>query len=134
MRFGQVRLLVKDFNGCVRFYRDVMGLTVVFGEEDSKYAEFKTEDGASLALFVRQSQAEAVGTTDLPSEAVCQDRVLLSFAVDDLGASIEELCGRGARFVTDIQEHADWGVTTAYLRDPDGNLIELFVHLLPAGQ
>jgi hypothetical protein len=35
------------------------------------------------------------------------------------------LKARGAQFVADLTDRPDWGIRTAHLRDPDGNLIEL---------
>jgi catechol 2,3-dioxygenase-like lactoylglutathione lyase family enzyme len=68
MKLSFVRLLVDDYGACFRFYRDVMGFPVTFGDEEGAYADF------------------------------------------DAGA--------------------DWGIRVAYVRDPDGNLIELN-HAIP---
>jgi len=119
-----VRLLVTDFPACFRFYRDVLGFEVLWGEEEGRYADFKAGD-AIVALYDRRLMAEAVGTTGLPSEAEAQDRILLTFAVEDVDAVCEQLKVRGVRFVTEPQDRPDWGIRTAHLRDPDGNLIEI---------
>ena len=53
MRFSNVRLLVKDFAGCFKFYTEQLGLEPAWGDENSGYASFKVADGIEgLALFV----------------------------------------------------------------------------------
>lgn len=129
MHLTHIRLLVTTFAECFRFYRDALGFKVRWGEEDGGYADFLAGNGAILALFDRRAMAEAVGTADLPQEATSQDRVALIIAADNLEASVARLREYGATIVTDPQDRPDWGIRTAHLRDPDGNLIELYVPL-----
>lgn len=129
MRLYSLRLLVEDFDACFRFYRDLIGLELVWGEEGGRYADFKAGDGTLVALFRRDLMAEALGTTDLPTSAPAQDRSLLVFQADNLDDTIARLRGQGAAFVTDARDHPEWGIRTAHLRDPDGNLIELYTPL-----
>lgn len=52
MRFSNVRLLVKDFAGCFKFYTEQLGLEPAWGDENSGYASFKVADGIEgLALL-----------------------------------------------------------------------------------
>jgi len=134
MYLGHPRLLVSNFAECFRFYRDVMGLEVTWGSEDDSYAAFTDREGkeTTLALFRRRAMAEVVGTADLPFETVCQDRFALIVEVEDLDGLVEELRGRGVQFVPGPQDYPDWGIRSAYLRDPDGNLIELSSSLDPS--
>ena len=124
-----VRLLVMDFAGCFHFYRDVMGFAPGWGEPTSTYASFRVKGGTGLALFRRNLQADAIGTIDLPPQIPQQDRVLLAFEVEDLEATVAELTARGAKFVTEPRAYPDWTIRAAYLRDPDGNLLEIFMGL-----
>jgi catechol 2,3-dioxygenase-like lactoylglutathione lyase family enzyme len=126
MHLVSVRLLVSDFDGCFRFYRDIMQFQPDWGEEGSTYASFRTTPGAALSLFRRDHMAEAIGTADLPSVTQCQDRAALIFLVTDIEAEVKELRSRGAQFLSDPRDFPDWTIRAAYLRDPDGNLIELF--------
>ncbi|MEW5868367.1 MAG: VOC family protein [Chloroflexota bacterium] len=84
MKLTHVRLLVTDFPACFRFYRDSMGFAATWGDENSGYASFVAGEDATLALFDRQAQAEAVGAASLPLEAACQDKAMLIFEVDNL--------------------------------------------------
>ncbi len=127
MQLNQVRLLVTDFDACFRFYRDVLELPVGFGEEGDVYADFKLGGDLTLALFARQEMAKAIGTTDLPATATSQDRTVVVFGVDDLEATVAHLRARDVEIVAEPTDRSDWGMRTAHFRDPDGNLIEIFV-------
>jgi lactoylglutathione lyase len=69
--------------------------------------------------------SQALGTTNLPAQAEAQDRFLLIFGVEDLDATVARMRERGAQFVTEPADHPEWGIRTAHLRDPDGNIIEI---------
>jgi catechol 2,3-dioxygenase-like lactoylglutathione lyase family enzyme len=132
-RLTHVRLLVADYPACFRFYRDVMGLEVVWGDEDGRYADFRAGE-AMVALYNRRLMAEAVGTADRPPDADAQDRAALIFEVEDVDAAAEQLGARGVEFVTEPEDRPDWGIRAAHFRDPDGNLIEINRDLPPAGE
>jgi lactoylglutathione lyase len=125
VKLSFIRLLVTDFDACFRFYRDVMGFEVGWGEEGAGYADFKTGSDTGLALFDKAEMSQALGTTDLPAQAEAQDRFLLIFGVEDLDATVAAMRERGAQFVTEPTDHPEWGIRTAHLRDPDGNIIEI---------
>jgi catechol 2,3-dioxygenase-like lactoylglutathione lyase family enzyme len=129
VKFNQVRLLVTNFDGCFRFYRDVLALPVGFDNEGDVYADFKLGGDLTLALFERQAMAQAVGASDLPATADSQDRVSLTFAVDDLQAAVAHLQAHGVELVAEPADRPEWGMRTAHFRDPGGNLLEIFVPL-----
>jgi lactoylglutathione lyase len=133
VKLDHPRLLVANFAECFRFYRDLLGFRVTWGDEGNVYAAFSDREGtdATLALYRRQKMAEVVGTGDLPPAAPSpsQDRVALVVATDDLDAAVERLQAQGVHFLVGPRDFPDWGIRAAYLRDPDGNLIELYGHL-----
>lgn len=129
MKFNQVRLLVTNFDGCFRFYRDVLALPIGFGNEGDVYADFKLGGDLTLALFARQAMAESVGTTNLPLTANSQDRTVVVFGVDDLQATVARLQAHGVELVAEPTDRPEWGMRTAHFRDPDGNLLEIFVSI-----
>jgi predicted enzyme related to lactoylglutathione lyase len=120
MRFSQARLLVDDFAAAFRFYRDTLGLGTAFGDESSGYASFDTGTG-TVAIFERAGQGDVV---ELQPPG---DSTLLVLEVDDVDATVG---GLGSYVVQAPVDQPDWGGRVAYLRDPSGNLIELF-QLLP---
>ncbi len=127
MHLGHVRLLVTDFAACFRFYRDVMGFKPTWGDEEDSYASFVQQEGGEvvLALFGRRAMAEAIGTDKLPVEAACQDRVVFIMEVEDVDTLVDSLRQRGMQPLVEPRDYPDWSIRSAYLRDPDGNLIEL---------
>jgi catechol 2,3-dioxygenase-like lactoylglutathione lyase family enzyme len=116
VKLSQVRLLVDDFGESFRFYRDVLGLETSFGEDDGPYASFRT-DGGAIAIFERDGQSEVVGLR-LPG-----DGAVVVLEVDDTDAEVERL---REHVVAGPVDRPDWGGRVAYLRDPDGHLVELF--------
>ena len=116
MRFSQVRLLVDDFPAAFAFYRDTLGLGVASGHESSGYASFDAGPG-SVAIFERAGQGEVV---ELRTPG---DSTLLVLEVDDVDAVIAD---KGEHVVQAPVDQPAWGGRVAYLRDPSGNLIELF--------
>jgi lactoylglutathione lyase len=116
VKLSQVRLLVEDFAPAFRFYRDELGLSPSSGDESSGYASFATP-GGTIAIFERGGQAEAVLLRE-PG-----DSALTVLEVDDVDAVSEQL---RAHVVHSPEDKPEWGGRVAYLRDPSGNLLELF--------
>jgi catechol 2,3-dioxygenase-like lactoylglutathione lyase family enzyme len=119
-----LRLLVSDFKACFLFYRDVLGLRTAWGDEETGYAEFEAGH-VRLALFGKDEMAEVVGTTNLPGKVDGQDEVTVVLRVGDVDQVCEELQQSGVELITQPQDRVEWGIRTAHLRDPDGNLIEI---------
>jgi lactoylglutathione lyase len=123
MKFSQVRLLVDDFGAAFRFYRDELGLEVGFGDESSGYASFAAGTG-TIAIFERADQNEVL---ELRAPG---DSTLTVLEVDDADAAVARLSDY---VVQAPQDQPEWGGRVAYLRDPSGNLLELF-QVLPASE
>ncbi len=120
MRLGQVRLLVDDFASCFRFYRDVLGLEPSWGDEAGPYASFAADDDlGQVALFERRGQ-ESVVALRPPG-----DGCLVSFVVDDLDAAIGRIGSAGGETLGAPVTQPGWGIRAVYLRDPEGNLVEV---------
>lgn len=123
-KFTHTRLLVSEFKACFRFYRDVLGFQVTYGTEDGTYVDFDTGP-TNLALFDRLEMSKAVGTANLPPNAEVQDKVCLIFAVEDVDAICKKIREQGVSLIGEASDHPDWGIRSAYFRDPDGTLIEI---------
>jgi predicted enzyme related to lactoylglutathione lyase len=123
-RYDFTRLLVSDFAACYRFYRDVIGLEPGFGTEEDTYADFGTR-ATGISLFDAAEMAKAVGTTGLPPGAARHDGFCLVFGVADVDAAWGAMTAAGGAGVAGPTDHPDWGIRTAHLRDPDGNLVEI---------
>jgi lactoylglutathione lyase len=129
--YNYTRLLVSNFKACFLFYRDVMGFQATYGTEDDTYADFNTGQ-VSIALFDKQEMSKTLGTSHLPADTKAQDKVCLIFAVEDVDAVYQQLKKQGIHLATEPADHLDWGIRSAYFRDPDGNLIEINQPLQPS--
>jgi lactoylglutathione lyase len=116
MKLSDARLLVDDFGAAFRFYRDELGLEPVFGGESSGYASFGVGNG-TIAIFERSEQGPVVELRG-PGDAT-----IVVLEVDDAATLAERW---RAHVVAGPVARPDWGGRVAYLRDPSGNLLELF--------
>jgi lactoylglutathione lyase len=115
-----VILVVDDLDRALRFYTETLGLSL--GHRSGEYAQLDT--GATrVALYTRSAMASIL---HMPLEAPRADApgFEIGFKVANVDAAFNELVGRGAAPVVEPTGRF-WGQRTAYIRDPDGHLIEL---------
>jgi catechol 2,3-dioxygenase-like lactoylglutathione lyase family enzyme len=112
LKLTHVRLLVDDFAEAFRFYQDTLGLTCTFGNASGSYADFDT--GPATLAITREAQAT---TTELRDPG---DGALYPIGVDDVEAEAARLG------LPEPVSRTDWGIRVAYIRDPAGNLLELY--------
>lgn len=124
MKFGYTILYVEDVGRSVRFYEEAFGLERRFVHESGQYAEMET-GGTALAFA-----SNALGESNLPdgfrkndpSEAPAG--VEIALVTDDVSAAFEAAMVAGATKVVEPKTKP-WGQDVAYVRDPDGVLIEI---------
>lgn len=132
MKFSNVRLLVKDFAKCFKFYTEQLGLEPAWGDETTGYASFKVADGIEgFALFVSDWMAPAVGNADKEQPVGYREKSLVGFSVDNVDDTYAALKAKGVTFINEPTDMPDWGMRTVHLRDPEDNLIELYSELAP---
>ncbi len=130
MKFINVRLLVGDIAASIKFWRDVMGLQMMYGDESMGYAYFET-DSAGIELMTRVGFASALGETSLSAPQGYP--AVLDFRVEDVDAAYADLVGRGATAVAGPQDRPAWGARSAHLSDPNGYIVELYSQLPGSG-
>ena len=131
MKFSNVRLLVKDYKKCFKFYTEKLGLEPAWGDENSCYASFNVAEGIEgFALFASDFMAPVVGNADKEHPAGYREKSMVSFQVENVDKIYESLMAKGIGFINKPTDMADWGMRTVHFRDPEENLIELFT-LLP---
>ena len=129
MKFSNVRLLVRDYEQCFRFYTEKLGLEAAFDIEGC-YGSFKVAEGIEgLAIFTSDLMAPVAGNADKELPAGCRDKMMVSFEVDNVDEAFETLSARGVEFVNRPTDMPGWGMRVVHLRDPEENLIELFTPL-----
>jgi len=130
MKFSNVRLLVKDFPKCFKFYSEQLGLEPAWGDENGCYASFKVADGIEgFALFMSDYMAPAVGNADKNQPLGYREKSMVSFEVTNVDETYQSLLKKGIHFVNEPTDMSDWGMRVVHLRDPEENLIELFTAL-----
>lgn len=113
-------VIVEDMDRALRFYMEVLGLRL--GHRSGDYAQFDT-GVTRLALYTRDAMEKTLGIA-LQQSAVDAPGFEIGFKVSDVDAAFAELVQRGVAPVTEPTTRP-WGQRTAYVRDPDGHLIEL---------
>ena len=115
-----VVLIVEQLERALTFYVEVLGLSL--GHRSGPYAQLET--GATrLALYERGAMAETLGRA-LQPPAPDAPAFELGFKVSDVDEAYSALSKQGVPIVMPPTDR-HWGQRTAYVRDPDGHLIEL---------
>lgn len=130
MKFSNVRLLVKDYKKCFKFYTEKLGFEPVWGDENGCYASFKVAEGIEgFALFVSDYMAPSVGNSDKTQPIDCREKMMVSFEVENVDDTYQAFLKKDIRFISEPTDMPDWGMRVVHLRDPEENLIEFFTPL-----
>ncbi|MCC6928449.1 MAG: VOC family protein [Gemmatimonadaceae bacterium] len=119
-RLGQVAIPATELARAVAFYRDVLGLRLLF-EAPPKLAFF---DCGGVRLMISEPEG---GEAFHPG-------AILYYVVDDLEGAHETLVERGVQFlhgpqlVARMPDHELW---MAFLRDSEGNTVGLMSEVRP---
>lgn len=112
-RSANTILYCQQWTESVAFYRDQLGFAITFASD--WFVEFAITESARLSIANEQratiKSSHGAGIT-------------LTFEVDDADAVWDELHAAGLQ-PTPCRTHA-WGARTFYLRDPEGNRLELW--------
>lgn len=132
MRLGPpdyVVLVVDDVDRALGFYVGLLGLPL--GHRSGPYAQLDT--GATrVALYQRAAMAATLGVERLDPPDPRAPGFELGFKVDDVDVAYAQLTAAGAAAVSAPADRP-WGQRTAYVRDPDGHLVELVTSLETGG-
>jgi predicted enzyme related to lactoylglutathione lyase len=112
--FAGASIWSEDLNNLLPFYRDVLGMKVSM--ESPRYVILGNDmNGPGLALA---SHSDVHGRNPDPA------RHMVALATDNCQADWERLKAAGVEFVQDPT--AGDGPVIATLKDPEGNLVQLF--------
>lgn len=130
MKFSNVRLLVKDYKKCFKFYTEQLGFEPLWGDENGCYASFKVADGIEgFAIFVSDFMALAVGNEEKTQPIGSREKSMIVFEVENVDETYQTFLRKGIRFINKPTDMPDWGMRVVHLRDPEENLIEFFTPL-----
>ncbi len=105
-QISAVTFRVRDMRASVQFYRDVLGMELVYGGEQAGFSSLRAKDAQSAIL-------------NLEEGGTATDWGRLIFYVADVDAFWEYLRGRG--FDPESPRDASWGERYFHMPDPDGH-------------
>ena len=143
VRFAHVNLIANDWRQLARFYEDVLGCVPVLPERRLAGNRLARATGVPDAkiqgVHLRLPGYEDTGPTleifqydprlDSPPAAANQRGLgHVAFSVDDVAAMRDAVLAAGGGSVGEVVTLAvsgSYAVTFAYVRDPEGNMVEL---------
>ncbi len=124
MRFGYAIAYVQEVERSVAFYERAFGLKCRFADESGQHAEMET--GETTLAFA----SNELGQSNLPGGFRENDPaeppagVEIAFVAEDVGAAFPSALEAGPTKAAEPKTKP-WGQTVAYVRDPDGVLVEI---------
>jgi predicted enzyme related to lactoylglutathione lyase len=118
--FSGASIWSEDVNNLLPFYRDVLGLKVTM---DSPGYAFVGADSPESPGVLLGTHSEVHGRNSDPA------RHMVGFNSDDLEADCKRLRDAGVEFIEEptVYGNDEYGnMMIATLKDPDGNLVQLF--------
>lgn len=129
MELNCIRLLVKDFDKCFRFYSETLGLKVTWGKPGGDYASFDIGIPSGLSIFKSDLMANAIGNSDKSLPTDNREKIAIILKVDNVDKSFQDLTDKGVSFINQPADMTGWGIRAAHFRDPEDNLIEIWSEL-----
>jgi len=121
MSFTSVRIITADIRPLIEFYEKVTGVKAIQHTED--FAEFRTSL-ATLAIGSVKTLA-LFGGNGIAAPAQ-NHSVIFEFRVDNVDKKYEEQAGFFNDCMVQLPTTMPWGNRSLLIRDPDGNLVNLF--------
>lgn len=126
MNFAYTILYVPDVAKSLAFFEQAFGLKTRFLHESGAYGEVDTGAGGATLAFVDHATArDSVQHDYVAAHASPQPLGMeIGFTVTDVQAAYDRAVAAGARALA-APVTKPWGQTVAYVRCPDGCLVEL---------
>jgi lactoylglutathione lyase len=124
MRFGYTILYVRDVASSLELYERAFAQRRRFVHDSGQYAELET-GVTTLAFASRDLAASNLPPQFRPAEVGAPTPAFeVCFVTEDVREAFGRAVEAGAEPVSEPQTKP-WGQEVAYVRDPDGNLVEL---------
>ena len=124
MKFGYTIVYVSDVVAAIDFYGRAFGLSARFVHESGQYGELET--GATTLAFASHPLASSnvPGGYLKPDPSAPPLGIEIAFMTADVPAGVAQAVAAGATLVAEAKTKP-WGQVVAYVRDPEGTLVEL---------
>ncbi|WP_338526250.1 VOC family protein [Pseudomonas batumici] len=119
MKFASVRVVTQGLENMITFYQHLSGITANRPAEGFAEIHF---NGAVLAL---SSERLITLFNAGAAKAAANQSAILEFEVTDVDAVLERIADNGVNVVMPTTT-MPWGNRSLLLRDPDGNLVNIF--------
>ncbi len=122
--FAWTIVYVADVTATAAFYQRAFGFGLRLADPGGQYAELET--GTTILAFA----SAQLGASNLPGGYTAHDPARpplgteLAFTTDDVPGVVRAALEAGGSLLTEATTKA-WGQAVAYVRDPDGVLIEI---------
>jgi lactoylglutathione lyase len=124
MRFGYTIVYVSDVEASLDFFERAFGLARRFLHESGGYGELET-GGTALAFAQHEVARSNLGRDYLAAGASSSPLGMeIGLVAQDVKAAFERAVEAGAEPIAPPVDKP-WGQTVAYVRCPDGTLVEL---------
>ncbi|MCX9157349.1 VOC family protein [Niveibacterium sp. 24ML] len=124
MKFAYTIVYVADVSATLDFYRRAFGFATRFVTDDAQFGELDT-GGTALAFARHDVAASSLPQGYRPLDADAQPAgIEVGFTTSDVPAAFDHAVAAGATPIT-APLTKPWGQTVAYVRAPEGTLIEL---------
>jgi catechol 2,3-dioxygenase-like lactoylglutathione lyase family enzyme len=119
-------LVVGELERSRRFYGDILGLREIPRPSNFSFAGAWFQVGDDELHLIVESDTTMRAGASVPGSALEYGLVThLALEVDDLDATLEQVRERGAEIGSGPMARGD-GVDQAFIRDPDGYVVEVF--------
>lgn len=124
MRFGYTIVYVDDVEASLAFFERAFGLARRFVAPGGGYGELET--GATALAFANHATARDSlgGDYVVAASSTPPLGVEVGLVTDDVAAAVERAVAAGAALLKPATAKP-WGQVVAYVRAPDGTLVEL---------
>jgi catechol 2,3-dioxygenase-like lactoylglutathione lyase family enzyme len=124
MRFGYTIVYVDDVEASLAFFERAFGIARRFVAPGGGYGELET--GATALAFADHATARgSIGTDYVAAASSAQPLgVEVGLVTDDVPGAVQRALAAGAVLIKDPTAKP-WGQVVAYLRAPDGTLVEV---------
>ncbi len=124
MQFGYTIVYVRDVAASIDFFERAFGLQRAFVSPDGEFGALAT-GSTSLAFCQHATARESLGQDYLAAEDSARPLGLeIGLVTPDVAAACDRAVAAGARLLN-APKTKPWGQTVAYVRCPDGTLVEL---------
>ena len=126
MNLVSIRIIAADIDSMIKFYEKVIGISMIQYTPD--YAELKTKT-ATLAIGSTRTLQFFGGES--VAQASQNRSAIIEFMVEDVDNDYERLADYLQPYLVQKPTTMPWGNRSLLVRDPEGNLVNLFT---PASQ